>query len=155
MSALILNSLPTMLAAAFIFCCVWAFLRNFVFPAFLKVIADREQRTLGNEAAAATAKRSAKELEAKISDELTAARLEGIKLRDAILASAKLDAQRHVENVSSRIATQLSRAQLEISERKGAAEHEVPAEAEKLAQLVVERVLSQATGSTGFGQTVH
>lgn len=140
----------TVIGSAVIFLCVWAFLSRVLLKPFLALIEEREARTVGDEHSAVEMKKDAKLLQAKAEEELRLCRLAGIEARDARVQAAKEEGQRLVERTSANAAEELKRAQDSIEQLKVQAYREIPAEAEKLADLVLAKALS-----TEMSRTVH
>lgn len=125
-----------------LFFLVWAVLGNLIFKPFLDLIIERENKTLGFSNNAAELRREISALEQSIEAQLQDARIEGLKNKERITASARMKAQAQYEDMEVKAREYLLSAQKEVALLKEKAEHELLIEAKKLSQEVFSKVLS-------------
>lgn len=135
------DTLRQIIVSGCLFLVVWAYLGNYVFKPFFSVLEEREARTSGDEKKAQERVRQSKSLTEKIEEELLAARLEGIRRRDALIEEAKGHANSLLEAGTKESEARIATARAEIESHSVRARSEVTAEAEKLAAVVRQRVL--------------
>jgi F-type H+-transporting ATPase subunit b len=135
-------------ASAATFCLLWAVLGNLLFKPLFQLLEEREARTSGDEQAAVEKRHESKELAAQIEEKLRIARVDGAQLRDSRVAQAKKEAQEILDRANTHAAEELKRAEKMIAELKAKAMAELPAEVEKLSQLVVSRALAESPTGT-------
>lgn len=128
-------------SSALLFIGVWYFLSTTVFKRLFEILELREARTVGDESQAVEKRREARQLDAKTDEALRKIRLDAIVQRDAKVQEAKLEAQRLVDRAAAAAGDELKRAGDAIAFLRDEARTELPAEAERLADTVVQRVL--------------
>lgn len=130
------------LSSSGIFLFLWVVLGKGVFRKFFDLLEEREAKTIGAEGKASELKERARRLQQEISDIVRATRLEALKKRDSEVAAAKSQMQSVVDVANERAAARVQQARNEISKLKENAVKELRGEAEKLAELVVSRVVA-------------
>lgn len=120
---------------------LWQLVGNGLLKPFFELIDERERRTSGDEHSAQEKRAEAKSIFAAVDEQLRDARLEGITVRDEIVSRAKSEAQVIIDRAAQQTAEELRKAEESIAGLKAAAVTELPAEAEKLSQLVLSRIL--------------
>lgn len=128
-------------SSALLFIGVWYFLSTTVFKRLFEILELREARTVGDESQAVEKRREARQLDSKTDEALRKIRLDAIVQRDAKVQEAKLEAQRLVDRAAAAAGDELKRAGDAIAFLRDEARTELPAEAERLADTVVQRVL--------------
>jgi F0F1-type ATP synthase membrane subunit b/b' len=133
--------LVQILCSAGLFLAVWFCLRGVLKP-FIANVAERQDRTFGDETAASEMRQKAEVLDVELEDALRRARQEGAQARDARINAAKKEAQSMLEQAEAWAAAEVKKGEEEVARVKQRALAEVPAEVDKLSRLVVERALS-------------
>ena len=128
--------------SAVLFIVIWQILGRLFFKPVLKVLEDREARTLGDEQRAHELKEEAKDLTHHIESQLRVARAEGIRKRDEIIAKAEREAHKILEHGQRQAAAKLKEGQLEIHRLKENAKKELVVETENLAEEAFRRILT-------------
>lgn len=132
---------PQLLASAALFIAIWAFLNNTLFKRLFQILELREARTVGDEHDAVEKRKEARALDAKTEEVLRKSRLDAIVARDAKIQEAKLEAQKLIDRATQTAADEIKKAHDALQTLKSQAANELPHEADKLADAVVQRVL--------------
>ncbi len=138
------------LSSAGLFILLWTILGNALFKPYIKLLEEREARTMGDEKRAAEAFRESEKVAQEINEELRQAALHGIKIRDSHVAEAKDEANQVVDHASSVAARELEAAREEIAKLVAEAREQINQDAQQVAGAMLDRLL------TGSGsQVVH
>lgn len=132
--------------SAGLFILIWAIVGNGVFKPFLALLNEREERTTGDDAKAADIRSQADNLQYKIDLELKEAALQGIRERDAKVATAKQEASVIMEQAANKAQAELEAARSEIETVAAGARAELRAESEVVAGAMLEQVLGSSDG---------
>ena len=135
--------------SAGLFLLLWAVLGGMIFKPFFRMLEEREDRTVGDERAAAAALEETKVRTQDLEKQLLEARIVGMQDREKRIQKAKEEATALVGEANLRAAEELKKIQEEIAQLKQRAINEVEAEAKNLSRLVVRQVAGDS------GQTVH
>ena len=125
-----------------IFLIVWYVVGNNLFKPYLALLDEREAKTSGAERDAEALQEQTIKLNRELDAELRSARVEGISLRDGYVQAAKQTAQEIIDNANDSANLELEKNRHLIEELKANTRGDVPRESEKLAGMVVNRVLS-------------
>lgn len=129
-------------ASAGLFILLWVILGNLLFKPYLALLEEREARTVGDERRASEGQREAQRLQGEVNEELRQAALQGIKIRDSHVAEAKQEAAEITEQAAGRAAEAVAEARAEIERQVAAAREQIGQDAEQVAGVMLERLLS-------------
>ena len=124
-----------------IFLIVWFVVGNNLFKPYLALLDEREARTSGAEKEAAGTSEETVRKTAQLEDELRAGRAEGVATRDEYVRQAKKTAQEITDSASEAADLELEKNRHLIEELKANTRGDIPKEADKLAAVLVDRVL--------------
>ena len=133
-----------------LFIIVWIVVGNNLFKPYLALLDEREAKTSGAEREAESLQEQAVKQTAQLNAELRQARVKGIAVRDEYVREAKQTAQEIVDNASEAANLELEKNRHLIDELTANTRADVPRESEKLAGMVVDRVLA-----SGGSRSIH
>lgn len=137
------ETLTIMIVSAALFILLWVILGKLLFKPYLEVLLEREARTTGAEKRAQERRDERLQLEAQIEQELTKARIEGLTIRDSLIAEARGQAQKILDEAGNKAQAKIDAGRKEISDLRLRAEREIGQEADKLSALVLERIVGR------------
>jgi F0F1-type ATP synthase membrane subunit b/b' len=140
--------------SAGLFVALWYYLGKNVFGPFIKVIEEREEKTVGVEKFASDAKEEVRRETQKLEALRLEARLEGIRARDELIVSAKSKADELLAATTARVEGELAGIKAEIEKLRASLLPELDQEAEKLSQALVAK-LTSSENSKHKNITIH
>ncbi|MCB0346651.1 MAG: hypothetical protein KDD66_16165 [Bdellovibrionales bacterium] len=129
-------------ASAGLFILLWIVLGNTLFKPYIRLIEEREARTMGDEKRAGEAARETERISNEIKEELRQAALHGIKIRDSHVAEAKAEANQVTEHASNVAAKELTAARKEIAKLVAEARDQINQDAQQVAGAMLDRLLT-------------
>ncbi len=125
-----------------LFILFWALAGNFLIKPYIDLALEREEKTSGSLSLAAEKIRQSRDILQHVEAQLREVRLIAGRKRDTAVEEAKREVQKLIDAAQSMAAEHRKKAQDHIVLLKEEARREVSAEAQKLASLVVKRVLA-------------
>jgi len=140
-----------LLISSGIFILLWKVVGEGMMKPFFDLLAEREQKTVGDELKAKKTLELSTQVAADIESELLEARVEGVKLREEQLNAARGEVSKVTDQASKEAEATLSAGRGEISSLASKARSDLESEIDGLAKVLVSRVL----GKEVAGKTVH
>lgn len=127
--------------SAALFIGVWFIIGNRVFQAFFSLLEEREARTTGDKQWAEQKREESRTILQQIDASLRETRINSIGLRDAQVNKAKAEATDILGQAAQKAQKELESARTQLKQQQLQIQRELEQEAEKLSNLVIERVL--------------
>lgn len=127
--------------SAALFIGVWSIIGNRVFKAFFSLLEEREARTTGDKQWAEQKREESRTILQQIDASLRETRLYSIGLRDEQVNKAKTEATNILGQATQKAQSALESARTQLKQQRSEIQRELEQEAEKLSNLVIERVL--------------
>jgi len=140
-----------MFISAGIFIFLWKVVGEGMMKPFFDLLAEREQKTVGDEKKARETLELSTQVAADIDAELLEARVDGVKLREEQLAAARGEVSKVTEQANKEAEATLSAGRNEIGSLASKARADLDSEVDGLAEVLVSRVLGKETA----GKTLH
>ena len=140
-----------LLLSAGIFVLLWKVVGEGLMKPFFDMLAEREQKTVGDEKKAQKTLELSAQVASDIDSELLEARVEGVKLREEQLAAARGEVTKVTDKASKEAEATLTAGREEINIVASKARSDLEKEIDGLAEVLVSRVL----GKESAGKTVH
>ena len=131
--------------SAAIFILLWQIISPLFFKPYLKMLIERESRTVGDEQAADAALKGTVETDKSIDDALKEARSSALKRREARLAEVKAQAEGIVSKAQQEADQELAGARAEIEKLLEDSRREMPPEIEVLSGQLVKKAVSSGS----------
>ena len=135
-------------SAAVIFITVWIVVGKVMFKPYFNMLIEREERTIGDEKRVLRHKEETTSVFNQIAQEVRAARVKGVEIRNRKIAQAKEEAQMIINTAANDLNEELDKSKNLIAQLKFKALEDLPIESEKLAALVVENVTNSTQSDT-------
>ncbi len=122
---------------------LWLVLKQLLFDPMLRVLEERERRTLGNERAAQRLRAEAEALRAECDERLAAVRHELLEQSEETRKAARTEERRIIAQARAAAARHLAAARAEIAAQAEAARAALRADAQAIAAQMAEKVLGR------------
>ena len=141
-------AIQQILISSGLFLLVWAILGNLVFKPFLKILEEREAKTIGSDKEAFAQKKKSQELTVQIEETLKNARRTAMQARDEQTQRARQNAEKIKVEAQQHAELEIAKAREHIARLKENAFKEVAVESDALARQMVEKALSSESRTT-------
>ena len=131
-----------------LFLLVWQIISSLYLKPFFALLAEREERTSGDEKRSQQKREQTRELIRQVEEKRSLARLEGIRLRDEQILQGRHKANAIIKAADDRADNEFQQAKAVIDLAKAKALAEVDSEAARISELIVGKMLTSNTERT-------
>jgi F-type H+-transporting ATPase subunit b len=133
----------TVLVQVVIFLALWFLLTRFLFKPFIALLEEREARTEGLKAAAASLTTEVERLRAEYESAIAKANEEGVAVKETILQEARQTRERLLAESRAQAAERLAAVREEIRKEIGKGREQALQEAAAIARQMAEKILGR------------